>query len=482
MITVNLLYLLLRQIMKFNQRNNNISLARFESMLKTNEVLFFDSNEFENIIHHYLEVAKISLAKKAIKLGLEQHPTSINLRLYKVEIYVLEDKLSLAEKLLDTLYQLEPSNEEIYIQKANLLSKRDQHKKAINALQIALELSNTPDEDADLYSLIGMEYLFLDEFENAKKHFIKCMDLDLEDYSALYNAIYCFDNLKENKNAIVFLNNYIDKKPYSEIAWHELGKQYYNLKEYSKALSAFDFAIISDDQFVGAYLEKGKVLEEQKRYIDAINNYKITLNLDDPTSFALLRIGYCYEKLGQNDLAIQFFYKTVHEDPLLDKGWIAITKFYKKTSNFQKALYYINKALGIDENNVTYWKLYAQINHRLNFLEEAERGYKRTLELGNFELATWLARADILIDLGEYTSAVYNLIQTAEFYPETAEVEYRLSGLYFMLHETEKAEYHLKNGLMINKDYSFILDELFPTMTDKPSVKTIIANTKKSSD
>jgi hypothetical protein len=55
--------------------NNNISLKKFESMLKTNNVLFFDSSEFENVIHHYLEIGKIALAKKAIKLGLDQHPT-----------------------------------------------------------------------------------------------------------------------------------------------------------------------------------------------------------------------------------------------------------------------------------------------------------------------------------------------------------------------------------------------------------------------
>ena len=73
--------------------NDNLSLTKFESMLKTNHVLFFDSNEFENIIHHYLENGKIALAKKAIKMGLEQHPTSVNLKLFKTEIYILEDKL-----------------------------------------------------------------------------------------------------------------------------------------------------------------------------------------------------------------------------------------------------------------------------------------------------------------------------------------------------------------------------------------------------
>jgi tetratricopeptide (TPR) repeat protein len=460
--------------------NNNLSLTKFESMLKTNNVLFFDSNEFENIIHHYLEIGKIALAKKAIKLGLEQHPTSINLKLFQVEICVLENKLEQADKLLDILYEIEPSNEEIYIQKANVLSKRDEHEKAINSLLIALKLSDDNEGDADLYALIGMEYLFLDQFENARDYFIKCLEIDFEDYSALYNIIYCFDFLDQNTEAISFLNQYIDKNPYCEVAWHQLGKQYFAIKEYKKALAAFDFAIISDDGFVGAYLEKGKVLEKQKQYLEAIENYKITLALDEPTSFALLRIGHCYEKLGKDDLAVQYFYKTVHEDPLLDKGWIAITKFYNKKRNFQKALYYINKAINIDCDNVIYWKLYAQINHRLNFLEEAERGYKKTLELGNYELQTWLSRSDILIHLGEFEAAVYNLIQAAEFYPETAEIEFRLAGLYFTLFQTEKAQYHLKNAITINSEFSYIIEELFPKILKRNSIKTILASLKKS--
>ncbi|MEO6348866.1 MAG: tetratricopeptide repeat protein [Aquaticitalea sp.] len=441
-------------------------------------MLFFDSGEFENIIYHYLEIGKIALAKKAIKMGLEQHPTSVTLKLFQVEIYVLEDKLHMADKLLDALYLLEPSNEEIYIQKASILSKRDEHQKAIDMLMIALKLIEEEDDEADIYALIGMEYLFLDQFENAKNYFIKCLELDNEDYSALYNITYCFDFLDLNSEAIDFLNHYLDNNPYSEVAWHQLGRQYFTLKDFDKALAAFDFAIISDDTFVGAYLEKGKVLEKQKKYSEAIENYKITLALDEPTSFALLRMGNCHEKLGEFDLAMQYYYKTVHEDPLLDKGWIAITKYYRRQQNYQKALYYINKAINIDCENVLYWKLYAQINHQLNFLEEAERGYKMTLDLGNYELDTWLNRADILIGLGECEASALNLIQAAEFYPETAEIEFRLAGIYYTLLEPEKGSYHLKNGLLLNPEFDFLIEELFPNIANQKSVKDLIANSK----
>ncbi len=465
-----------------NDDHNNISLTRFESMLKTNDVLFFDSNEFENIIHHYLENGKIALAKKAIKLGLEQHPSSINLRLFQVEILVIENKFNDADEILNHLHKLEPNNEEIYIQKANVLSKQDQHESAINTLLIALKLSSSPEDDSDLYALIGMEYLFMDQFDNAIVYFKKCLECDMTDYSALHNIIYCYDFLNKNEEAIEYLNGYLDMNPYCEVAWHQLGRQYFTIKEYKKANAAFDFAIISDDTFIGAYLEKGKVLEKQQKYTEAIEQYKITMALDDPTSFALLRIGYCHEKLKNDDLAVQFFEKTINEDPLLDKGWIAITRFYLKKQNYQKALYYINKAINIDSENVLYWKLFSQINHRLNFLEEAERGYKNTLELGNYELDTWLNRSDILIQLGEYEAAVYNLLQAIEFYPENAEIEFRLGGLYFKLLQSEKGRYHLKNGMRLNEEYDFIITELFPNLTDKPVVKDIISNSKKSSN
>ncbi|WP_438711574.1 tetratricopeptide repeat protein [Aquimarina muelleri] len=463
--------------MKFNheEEDNNISITRYESMLRSNDLKFFDSDEFESIIHHYLENGKIAKAKKAISLGLSQHPSSVNLKLLQVEVLVFENRLEKANNLLSQLYALEPENEEIYIQKANILSKQNNHIKAIELLNMALGYT---DDSADVYSLIGMEYLFMDDFENAKTNFMKCLEADDQDYSALYNIIYCFDFLEQHEEAIEYLNMFLNKNPYCEVAWHQVGKQYFDLKEYEKALAAFDFAIISDDYFIGAYLEKGKVLEKLKKYNEAIENYRITLELDDPTSFALLRIGKCHEKLGNDELAIQHFSKTVHEDPLLDKGWIAITDFYLRKRDYQKALYYTNKAINIDSENVLYWKRYAKINNHLSFFEEAERGYRKALELGNYEIETWLNRSDTLRLLGESDTSIQNLHQAVEFYPDNAEVHFRLAGLYYEIQDYEKGEYHIRKALDLDYEYHIILEELFDKIFNLTLVKNIISEYK----
>ncbi|WP_162128524.1 tetratricopeptide repeat protein [Flavobacterium phycosphaerae] len=459
-----------------DEEDYNLSLSKFESMLKTNKVFFFDSEEFEEIILHYLDMGKATLAKKALKLGLEQHPKSTGLKLVQVEMLVYDDKLDQAEKLLNELYAIEPTNEEIFIQKANIYSKRDQHDKAVEFLQTALLYT---EDHADVYNLMGMEYLFMDNLELAKDSFIKCLEEDIEDQSALYNVVYCFEFLDQNLEAIEYLKKYIDKNPYSEIAWHQSGRLYYGIKEYELAATSFELASYIDEEFIGAYMERGKALERLKRYEEAIESYNRTIELDDPTSYALLRIGKCYEKLGNKVEALKYFNKTVHEDPLLDKGWIAITDYYVRQKNYQKALYYVNKALAIDDQNRLYWKRYATINKAMNLLEEAEFGYRKAVEFGDYQLDTWLFWVDSMKHLGEFNNAILTLMQAAEYFPEEFEVEYRLAGFHLLLNEEEKGLFHLSNGLRLNFKHHTIIKELFPQAWDKKTVQDYITKHQK---
>jgi hypothetical protein len=69
-------------------------------------------------------------------------------------------------------------------------------------------------------------------------------------------------------------------------------------------------------------MEKKKAFERLNRHEEAIVSYSRTIELDDPTSYALLRIGKCHEKA--NRFSSKFFSQTVHEDPLWIKDGLRL--------------------------------------------------------------------------------------------------------------------------------------------------------------
>ena len=453
-----------------------MTLFKFESMLKTNSIYFFDLVEFEEIIVHYIDAGKQALAKKAVKLGLQQHPASIDLKLLRVEIYIFENELDKASVLLKIIERLEPNNDEVFIQKATISSKNGNHKEAIELLKKALTFT---DDKVDIWSLLGMEYLYLDDFKNARLVFEKCILVDYEDYSALYNLVYCFDMDKEHEEAITYLNSYIEINPYCEVAWHQLGRQYFILEMYQEALNSFDYAVLIDESFIGGYLEKAKTLEQLERYKQAIDNYLITLKLDDATAFVYLRIGECHEKIENFDEAISFYKKAVHEDPLLDKGWMMLANIYHAQNNFQKAAYYISKALTIEEDNSLYWRRYSEINLKLNSYEEAVAGFEKCLALNDDALEIYMGLTDVLSFLGEFNDAIHTLIKAQKIYKDSAEVEYRLTGLFFILNKEKYSFNHLKAAMKIDYDYRIILRELYPVVYDHIKVQKLLSDFKK---
>ncbi|RCL67170.1 MAG: hypothetical protein DBW79_01500 [Cryomorphaceae bacterium] len=441
----------------------NHSISKFESMLKTNSFLFFDSNEYEEIIVYYIEIGNIFLAKKAISLASKQYPDSTILSLLHIEVLLLNNEVVKAEQIALKIYEIDPLNPEILIQKAKIYSKKKNHIKAIELLE---EIKENSDLYYDALSLIGKEYLFIDDFENAKNIFMKCLKQDDFDYSVLNNILYCFDSIGDSKSTIKYLNSFLETNPYSEIAWHQLGKEYVKDKRYEEALSAFDFAIISDDSFVGAYIEMAKILEKLNRINEAIEKYEISIGINQPTTFALYRIGRCHYKLGNNDLALSYFIQTIEEDPIHDKAWMSIAIIYYNKNDFNESKNNLLKALEIDSDKIKYWELYAKINVKIDNFEEAELAIKEILSLGKLDVNTLTFLTQTLIKIPKNESLIKGLLKSINLFPKSAEneINYLLSAIYFKILDNENAISHLKKAYFYNPAKYNYFKKLFPVI------------------
>ena len=446
-------------MLDYNSEETRSSITKFEQMLKTNLVYFFDAQEFEDIVIHYLGFGENQIAKKALKMGLEQHPESNELLLLQSEIFILEEKYDSALKLLDYVEKLNPLDEEISLQKADIASKNGDHKSSIKFLNKALELSSDP---LEIWNLLGMEHLLADEFDEASYFFKNCVEENPLDYSALYNLLHSYDHLNKNEESILVLNEILEIIPYSEVAWHQLGLVLLKKGNQKEALSAFDFAIVSDDKFTGAYIEKGKLLEKMGRINEAIDNYGIALKTNDPSAFVYQSIGRCHETLGNNTLAIKYYLKAIHLEPSNENSWVKLIEYYMAQGQYKKAKYYFKGALEINSESVTLWKKGTIIYKSLNQLEKELNAYQKLYDLGVFELPILLKYIDILLQLKNWVKAYKITNEVYKSFPESKSLIHRLGGCSMELGKKSEARY-LLSVERLSREELLELSKLFPS-------------------
>ena len=451
------------------------SIIKFESMINSNKFLFFDSEEFESIIIYYLESGNSSMANKAIKMAIEQYPKNTSILLLKVEALIFENNIEEAEKIIDSLYEIDRNNSEIIIQKSRILSKRKKHSKSINLLK---KISKDCEFYSDALVMIGKEYLFIDNFENAKEKFKEYIKNHQLDYAVLNNLLYCFDALGNTDNTINYLNDFLEENPYCEVAWHQLGKQYLKKELFKEALTAFDFAIISDDSFVGAYLEMGKVLEKLNKINQAIEQYEIVTKIDEPNPFALYRIACCHNKLGNIELAISYYNKTVEEDPIHDSAWMSLATSYYKQKDYLEAKNHLIKAIEIDSENIKYWELYCKINLDLNNNEEVEISFKEILSLGNLSLSTLIFLTKTLIQIPLNESLSNQFLIKIDALPNSLLSEKKYISYVILNNSNQiiKANFNLKEAYFHNPAIYDYFKDIFPTIPQLNVFKNMNVN------
>ena len=445
-------------MLNYNSEETQSSVLKFEQMLKTNLIYFFDAQEFEDIAVHYLGFGENQLAKKALKMALEQHPGNYELMLLQSEIFILEEKYESALEVLEYIEKINPFDEEIALQKASISSKKGDHKASINQLHQALSFSEDP---LEIWNLLGMEHLLAEEFKEASFFFKNCLDENPEDYPSLHNLLHCHEQLEQVEPAISCLNKVLEYDPFSEIAWLQLGKIFVKSGKIKEALSAFDFAIISNDSFSGAYIEKGVLLESIGRINEAIENYELAMSTSDPTSFIHKCLGRCHENLGNFDLAQKFYLKSIQLEPTNEKSWESLILFYFNQKKFEKVKFYLDRALKNNSDSISLWKKSLELNTLTGRREKAIESCKKLIELGIYESEILIQLIDLLIDKKEWVEAYKIGKEAYVSFPENRKIAIRIAGCCFYLSKAEEGLYILNSSTTNNSDQA-LFRSLFP--------------------
>tara|TARA_B100000575_G_scaffold171612_1_gene137428 strand:- start:31509 stop:32825 length:1317 start_codon:yes stop_codon:yes gene_type:complete len=436
-------------------------------MLKTNTVFYFDSSDFINISHHYIDEANFSLAEKSIKMGLEQHPNNIDLMLLKSELLIFDSRYEDAYKILNYVEEIDPENREVYLQRATIYSKNNLSEEAIDILKKALLFI---DDKIDFWNMIAMEFLLIEDFKSAIPFFKKCLNYDNEDYQSLYNLIFCYDNLGMIDESINELSRILEKRPYSKIAWHQLGKIYYKKDKYKEAISAFDFAIISDDQFVSAYVEKANILYKLNKFNEALDNYRLAIELSEPNSHIYFKIAKCYRKLDNKVLFLKYIKKSIRLEPGDEKVWIYFVKYYAAKGNYRNAKYLISKAILNNHNSLNLFELNAILYYKTGDNFKALNFYYKIIESNEaISWRIWKGLIECLMNTKEWEVLLKMSLRAKKSFPKKSFLDYIICGCLLKNGRINEAVYFYQNGQKKSKFPKRIL-QFFPEFSDNKTL------------
>ena len=106
-------------------------IKQFEDQIRQNTLGFYSIEEYEAIIEYYNEKGKLKTALEVCKIGVEQHPFSSELILFKAQALANLEQFDEGLEILDKALCLQPTDAEIIMQKAAILAQKGNYEQAI---------------------------------------------------------------------------------------------------------------------------------------------------------------------------------------------------------------------------------------------------------------------------------------------------------------------------------------------------------------
>jgi len=245
-----------------------------------------------------LGIANLLLDKKPdsalqfLDRALEEIPGSLLLQLTQAHAYDARGDVDAALRICENILKDFPLQLDVLKLKSDLLARKGNIPEAILLLEKAYHLAPF---DVELNYELASRY--------AESKNIKVITL-------------CDSLLKQDTDST---------NMHAEPAYFK-GVYYANINEKEKALVQFNQAIQRNYYYLNAYIEKGRILLEQKKTPEALKTFNLALTISPKFPDAYYWIGKCQETLGQKEEAKLNYLRAYSLDPTFSEAKEAADK------------------------------------------------------------------------------------------------------------------------------------------------------------
>ncbi|MCB0763484.1 MAG: tetratricopeptide repeat protein [Flavobacteriales bacterium] len=455
-----------------NNNDRSGCVERYESMLTRNDHYFFDVEEFEMIIEHYLEQNDPRKAGSVLEYAKQQHPGALDLLFCEAHLLMSTGKLNKALEVLDANGKVEPFNEDVHLHKAGIHSQLRNYRKAIEHYKVALELAEEGIDD--IYLDLAFEHENMEAFDLAIDCLKKALEINPENEAVLYELAYCFDLADKHQVAVSYFREFTDEHPYAFVAWYNLGNALARIERFAESNEALDLCIAIDERFTSAYFSKARNLLQLGELQAAVDCYSETLAYDGPQAVTFSYIGECFEKMERYEQALIHYDQALALDPNWVDAWVGRGVVKGMQSRLQESVQDLTTALKLAPDHGDAWFYLAGTLGRQERYDEALVAYAKlnTLEPENIE--GWLDHADLLLELKGADAAVRKLTEGEQVHKLNVRYKYRLASYLLRAGREQQALLELEEALMTDHAAHTQFLDHFPEAAHLPQVMHLL--------
>ncbi|MEN8929092.1 MAG: tetratricopeptide repeat protein [Flavobacteriales bacterium] len=446
-------------------------IKNIELKLKNKDSFYLDVEEIGNVCNYYLEKGIVNKALVILKIGLNLHPVSSEIRLHMAQVYLAQGEYKTALTFANKTLEIEPNNTEVLILKAEIFSYQGNHKKSVEFYLEYLERNDSENLDL-IYNDIAWEFESLKDYANALKYLKLALALNPKEDTLLFEIAYFYEEMGKQEECIAFYNKFLDENPYSYNGWYNLGIVYNERKQFKKAVFAFEYATLIKEDFASAYFNKGNAHYNLKEYGLALECYYNTFEYEDNQAITFCYIGECYEKLENYPEAEKSYEIALTLSENIQEALVGMAIIKDKMGKTIESVPFIEKANKLYPKNPDCWYIAGEVYNRLERYEDAYYSYSRADEFNDEK------NIQIILDFSNFIAENLSLQEAVDYLKNSkkTKAKFRLVAYLQMLGKHKKAMNLLEKCLAEKYDGHKDLLEYYPEMMEMPEYISLIEN------
>jgi len=380
---------------------------RYEEMLRKKTSIYFDLDEFETLIEHYVNERKFEEASEVVRHGSSIFPDSTMLMMREALLLANIGQRNRALSKLKNMLSFEPSNPDLHMALASVYSQNREHQSAIRHLREALKCAEE-DFQFEIKRDLAHAYIEMEKPEEAVKLLKEILVIEPDNEAAIHELDYCYGRMGNTQEAISFFTSFLDDNPYSYSGWFSLGNAYLGEERPEEAANAYDFCLTILEDFTpakfnlaNALIQLGHYKEAGERLLEILEAEK---EFPDPEIYCL--IGECFEKRQEFLMSHDYYQKALEMEPDNTSALIGIAVIYQELELPEKALRYAEKAIKHDDSDPELKYIKADILKELERFDEALDIFNKMPESEKENPVYWLDLADLYLAMDQVVKAL----------------------------------------------------------------------------